>query len=77
VCRCNPWWLTARKGERKPKKKKNQEISLWGLHTHYFPSFHYERAHYYTGSLGKLPNSHPEPIQYSELCSFPGIAKSK
>jgi hypothetical protein len=42
-----------------------------GTSTHTtFPTFHYEVAHYYTGSLGKMSNSHADPIQYPELCSL-------
>jgi hypothetical protein len=37
-------------------------------HTHNFPHFLDEMAHYDTRLLGKVPNSHPEPTQYSELC---------
>jgi hypothetical protein len=42
-----------------------------------FPTFHYHIPHYYTGSLGKVSNSHTEPIQYPEQCSIPDIAKLK
>jgi hypothetical protein len=50
------------------RKLQKQEISLWVLHTHNFLHLHDEMAHYDTGSLGKVSDSHPEPIQYSELC---------
>jgi hypothetical protein len=65
VFRCSPWRFTLRKGVR---NLENQEISFWDLHTHYIPHFHDEMIHYDTGSIGKVSNAHPEPIQYSELC---------
>jgi hypothetical protein len=60
--------IVAHLEEKSERNLQNQEISLQDLHTHNFPHFHYEMAHYDTGSLGKVSNSHPEPIHYSELC---------
>jgi hypothetical protein len=48
----------------------NQEVSCWNLHTHYFPHLPKHIPHYYTGSLGKVSNSHTEPIQYPEKHSL-------
>jgi hypothetical protein len=47
---------------------KARKIQLGIFHTHNFPYFYDEVDHYDTGSLGKVSNFHPEPIQYSELC---------
>jgi hypothetical protein len=57
--------MTLRKGEEPYKTRKFHA----GTSTHtMLPIFHYEIAHYYTGSLGKVSNPHAEAIQNPELC---------
>jgi hypothetical protein len=63
--------------ERSERNLQKEEISLGNLHTHNFPHLNDEMAHYDNNSFGKVSNSHPEPIQYSDLCCpFLALLKS-